>query len=297
MTRERLREWPPVRDYFRMRPSRSVLLCLLIACGSADPLQVIAHRGASWDAPEHTFASWDLAIEQGAHWIELDLQLTADAQLVVLHDDSLDRTARGPLPACRGPVRERTRAELAACDVGAWFNAEYPSRARTEFVGQRIPSLEEVLARYGTRARYYIEIKQPDDAPGMEDSLLAVLARHGLAGQGADASRLFVQSFSPTALERLHARAPELRLVQLIDEPIPPDSLDTAFAQIRGYAVGVGPSRRIVSARFVDAAHARGLVVHPYTVNDIGVMRFLLELGVDGMFTDRPRELLAVLSP
>ena len=68
---------------------------LLAGCLAAD-VQVIAHRGASWDAPEHTFAAYDLALAQGADWIEQDLQMTRDGQLVVLHDDSLDRTARGP---------------------------------------------------------------------------------------------------------------------------------------------------------------------------------------------------------
>lgn len=268
---------------------------LLAGCLAAD-VQVIAHRGASWDAPEHTFAAYDLALAQGADWIEQDLQMTRDGQLVVLHDDSLDRTARGPAADCSGLVREKTLAQLARCDVGSWFNAEYPDRAQGAFVGARIPTLDSVLARYAGRARFYIETKNPADAPGMEDSLLAVLRRHRLVGRGADEGRVLVQSFSSASLERLHAREPRLPLVQLWDDEIPAGELEALLDWVRAYAVGFGPNRRLVSKRLVDAAQARGLDVHPYTVNAEPTMAVMLELGVDGMFTDRPAALRSLLS-
>lgn len=271
-----------------------VLPLLLTGCIAAD-VQVIAHRGASWDAPEHSFAAWDLALAQGADWIEQDLQMTRDGQLVVLHDDSLDRTARGPAVDCSGLVREKTRAQLANCEVGSWFNAEYPDRAQASYVGARIATLDEVLTRYAGRARFYIETKRPEDAPGMEDSLLAVLRRHRLVGRGAQEGRVLVQSFSPASLRRLHALEPRLQLVQLWDDDIAPDGLEALLDSVRAYAVGFGPARRLVSQRLVDAAHARGLDVHPYTVNAEPVMSFLLDLGVDGMFTDRPAALRAML--
>lgn len=271
-----------------------ILPLLLTGCIAAD-VQVIAHRGASWDAPEHTFAAWDLALAQGADWIEQDLQMTRDGQLVVLHDDSLDRTARGPAADCSGLVREKTRAQLANCEVGSWFNAEHPDRAKASHAAARIATLDEVLARYAGRARFYIETKRPEDAPGMEDSLLAVLRRHRLVGRGAQEGRVLVQSFSPASLRRLHALEPRLPLVQLWDEDIAPDGLEALLDSVRAYAVGFGPARRLVSQRLVDAAHARGLDVHPYTVNAEPVMSFLLELGVDGMFTDRPAALRALL--
>lgn len=272
-----------------------LLPALLGGCIAAD-VQVIAHRGASWDAPEHSFAAWDLALEQGADWIEQDLQMTADGQLVVLHDDSLDRTARGPAADCAGLVREKLLGQLRRCEVGSWFNAEYPDRAKASYVGAGIPTLDSVLTRYAGRARFYIETKNPADAPGMEDSLLAVLRRHRLVGRGADEGRVMVQSFSAASLTRLHALEPRLPLVQLWDDDIPADSLAPLLDRVRRYAVGFGPARRLVSQRLVDAAHARGLDVHPYTVNAEPVMSALLALGVDGMFTDRPAALRALLS-
>jgi glycerophosphoryl diester phosphodiesterase len=276
---------------------RLLLLLSLAGCVDAADVQVIAHRGASWDAPEHTFASYDLALASGADWIEQDLQFTRDSILVVLHDDSLDRTARGPAADCRGPVRDKSLAQLQRCEVGSWFNIEYPDRAKARHAAERIPTLDSVLTRYGRRTRYYIETKNPEAAPGMEEALLALLRRHHLAGFLTNRSRVVVQSFSAASLERMHALDPDVRLVWLIDEAIPADSLDTVFARVARYAVGIGPSRRIVTARMVERAHVAGLVVHPYTVNDSSGMTVLLGLGVDGMFTDRPDVLRGLIGP
>lgn len=273
------------------------LLLGAVAANPARPVAVIAHRGASWDAPEHTFAAWDLALDHGADWIEQDLQLTRDGVLVVLHDDSLDRTARGPGAACRGPVRERRWVDLQRCEVGSWFNDRHSSRARPEYGGARIRSLDEVLARYRGRrgARFYIETKAPAAAPGMEDSLVALLRRHRLTGPAADTGRVLVQSFSFASLERMRRLDAAIPLVWLVGDTIPADSLGAVMRRVARVARGIGPSRRLVDRRLVEAAHAEGLVVHPYTVNDEAEMRALVALGVDGMFTDRPALLRRVV--
>lgn len=286
-------------EHVNLFAMRSVLCsCALLLAGciiDAEDVQVIAHRGASYDAPEHTFAAWDLALAREADWIELDLQMTRDGALVVVHDDSLDRTARGPAADCRGPIRERTLAQLASCDVGRWFNERHPDRARAAYVGLRIPTLDSVLTRYGRTARFYIETKNPADAPGMEEALLASLRRHGILTGPESARRVLVQSFSAASLQRLHVLAPDLRLVLLREEAIPSDSLEAFLTTLAGYAKGLGPSRAIVSRRLVERAHVAGLFVHPYTVNEAVTMSVLLGLGVDGMFTDRPELLRGLL--
>lgn len=284
---------------FRLLPlARFALASIaLTACIDDTDVQVIAHRGASYYAPEHTIAAYDLAMQMRADWLEQDLQMTRDGHLVVLHDDSLDRTARGPRDLCTGLVRERTLAELERCEVGSWFNAEHPERAEDRYVGERIPTLDAVLARYKDRARFYIETKNPEEAPGMEEALLALLRKHQLIGRGAPRDRVIIQSFSPPSLIKLHALDASVTLVQLLGDPIAADSLDGALARIADYAKGIGPSRRIVSARMVQRAHELRLVVHPYTVNDSATMSFLLGLGVDGMFTDRPDLLRSLLNP
>src|ERR671917_2848249 len=143
------------------------------------PVLNIGHRGASAYAPEHTFAAYDLALEQGADYIEIDLQMTADGVLVALHDKTLNRTADAPegVPEryCRGLVSKKTLEQIRMCDVGSWFNETYPEHANEDYVGLQIPTLEEIFKRYGTSVNYYIETKNPEAAPGMEEELVRLL--------------------------------------------------------------------------------------------------------------------------
>lgn len=253
---------------------------------------VIAHRGASGYAPEHTFAAYDLALEQGADYIEQDLQMTADGVLVVLHDDTLDRTARGPADSCTGPVSAKTLTQLQQCDVGSWFNEAHPDLADPAFVDLRIPTMEEVLDRYGPDVRYYIEIKDPAAQPGVEEALLDLLDQAGLGDDADDARPVLIQSFSSESLQHVHSLRPELPLVQLLLTSA--SALDEAILDdIPEYAVAIGPASVNVDQALVDAAHARCLDVHPYTIDDPAEMTSLLAAGVDGMFTNMPDVLLA----
>lgn len=260
---------------------------------------IIAHRGASGHAPEHTFASWDLALELGADYLEQDLQMTADGQLIVLHDDTLDRTARGP--NCTGLVITRTFAQIEHCDAGSWFNAARPDRGRPEFAAERIPTLDSVLARYGGRARFYIETKNPEIAPGMEEALVTLLDQHGLlpsrtAEEGeAPWDAVIVQSFSTASLLRVRSLNAYLPLVQLFERAATRDTILARLESLSDFAQGVGPHFSDVDATMVATAHERGLVVHPYTVNAPAEMRRLIDLGVDGMFTDYPDVLRSIL--
>jgi len=263
---------------------------------------VIAHRGASAYLPEHTMIAWERAIALGADYIEQDLQMTSDGVLVVLHDATLERTARGPEVDCTGRVNQKTLAQLKRCEVSSWKVEQLRARGDVEAAErlaalplQRIPTLDEVLLRFGTdgSVRYYIETKQPEEAPGMELALLALLQEHGLGPESPDDRTVLIQSFSPASLQMMHELDPRLSLVQLIGGG---DALaagvESAMARIADYAVGVGPSSRLVTAEFVAAAHSQGLVIHPYTVNEPARMRALLDLGVDGMFTDLPELLI-----
>lgn len=254
----------------------------------------IAHRGASGHAPEHTFASWDLARTMGADYLEQDLQMTSDGVLVVLHDETLDRTARGPAPDCTGSVREKTLEQLRRCEVGSWFNERFPDRARPEYAEERIPTLEEVFQRYGTEVRYYIETKQPEEAPGMEEALLELLDRYGLTRGAEEAGQVLIQSFSPASLRLIHDINPRLPLIQLLGSRV--HEILPLLDGVTEYAVGIGPNARGVTPEVMAAARARGLLVHPYTVNEPVQMRALLELGVDGMFTDHPDRLAEILA-
>ena len=254
----------------------------------------VGHRGASGSAPEHTIASYDLALKRGADYIEQDLQLTSDGVLVAMHDETLDRTARGPAENCTGKVSDHTVAQIKTCDVGRWFNEAHPEAARPEYVGLRIPTLEEVFRRYGRKVNYYIETKSPESSDHMEERLLELLDEYELRAPSAARWQVLIQSFSPPSLIKMHQLDPSLPLIQLL--PGGTSATNPALLPaIEQYAVGVGPTAASVDAAMVDAAHARCLSVHPYTVNDPAEMQRLIDAGVDGMFTNFPEQLDALL--
>ncbi len=246
-------------------------------------ITIIAHRGASGHAPEHTFASWDRALEMGADYIEQDLQMTRDGELVVIHDATLDRTTNG-----RGPVSDYTLAEIQQFDAGSWFDPR--------FAGERVRSLREVFARYGDGVNYYIETKTPESAPGMEEKLLALMDEFHLRAGAVSEWQVLIQSFSAASLRLVRAMNPGLPLIQLIERKHSSKSIRRQLAEIKEYAVGIGPARTSVDEELVDAAHALGLIIHPYTVNETSEMQRLIDIGVDGMFTDYPDRLAQLIS-
>lgn len=218
--------------------------------------EVIAHRGASAHRAEHTLAAYDLALEQGADLLELDVRPTADGTLVVLHDPTLLRTAG----------IDRKVAELSHADLH-------------ELCGEQAPlTLDAVLRRYGVgrQARLLVELKDPD--PSWEHVVAERLAEHDLAG------RAVVQSFDTKALRRLRLAHPWLECAALYRRRRGARTLDGLVK----YGTGIGVWHHAIDAAFVAAAHARGLAVRAWTVNDPGQVERLLALGVNGIITDRP---------
>lgn len=251
---------------------------------------VIAHRGASAVAPEHTTAAYDRALQLGADYIELDVQRTKDGVLIVIHDATLDRTARGTSADCAGRVAERTTAQIESCDAGSWFNAAYPALARPEFVGLRVPRLADILARYTGTTRFYVEIKDPDSYPGIEADLAAVFRQYGINPGTTALPRVFIQSFSKASLVRFKALEPTFPLIQLLSVTSP-SAIIAQLPDVREYAAGIGVRKDDVTSALIQSAHAACLLVHSYTVNDEHEMLSLLEMGVNGIFTDRPDKL------
>jgi glycerophosphoryl diester phosphodiesterase len=253
----------------------------------------IGHRGASGYAPEHTFAAYDLALEQGADYIEIDLQMTADGVLVAMHDDTLDRTATAPAGVpeeyCTGPVIEKTLEQIKMCDVGSWFGPEY--------AGEQIPTLEEIFQRYGTSVNYYIETKNPEAVPCgcMEEELLRLMDEYGLTKPAEKRWQVLIQSFSADSLQEIHGYNESLPLIQLYSSDETSGSILLDLDEVSTYAVGIGPSQSDVDAELVEAAHDYCLDVHPYTVNTVEDMEKLIALGVDGMFTNYPDRLEGLL--
>jgi glycerophosphoryl diester phosphodiesterase len=144
--------------------------------GLLDPAKflVIAHRGASFQAPEHTMAAYRLAHDMEADYLEIDLQMTKDGVLVALHDFTVDRTTNGT-----GAVTDMTLAEIKKLDAGSWFNQKYPDMANLDYIGAPIPTFQEVIDEFGLGVNYYLETKVPEKNEGIEDELLALLEQNG----------------------------------------------------------------------------------------------------------------------
>lgn len=184
---------------------------------------VIAHRGASHDAPEETAPAYLAARDLGADYLEADLQRTKDGVLVAVHDDTLERTTdvTKVFPGReKDPVSKFTLAELKRLDAGSWFNATYPERARPTFVGVRILTLDELIdiaEGGGETPGLYLETKAPGQFPGIEEDLRKVLENRGwLIADGEPQGRVVLQTFEKSSLELLQKSMPKVPKVLLL---------------------------------------------------------------------------------
>ena len=244
---------------------------------------LVAHRGGAGLWPENSLLAYRQALGLGVDLVECDVHLSRDDEVVVIHDPTLERTTN-----CRGAVIEKTLAEVKQCDAGRWFHEK--------FAGTRVPTLRELFERYGTSTSYYIETKNPDEAPGMEEALLALIDEFGLHDGAVQRRQVLIQSFSRASLKKIRQADARLPLIQLIEKEHDSAAISAMLPAIAEYAVGIGPSRFSVDASLVAAVHAHGLVIHPYTVDQPADMRRMIDLGVDGMFTDYPDRLRDLLT-
>lgn len=259
--------------------------------GEAGVPTVVAHRGASAYAPENTLASIDRAAELGFSWVENDVQRTKDGELVVLHDDSLQRTTNveDVFPG-RAPwkVRDFTAAEIARLDAGSWYSPAY--------AGTRVPTLEQYMRRVEhNHEKLLLEIKNPELYPGIEQQTLKLLGNDGWLNSG-HLRRLIVQSFSADSVRAVHKLKPAVTTAYL-GKP--------SVAQLRGYARFadmVNPSFGSLTQGYVSAVHAvdgphgRPLGVFAWTVDDAATARKAAGFGVDGVITNKPDVVRAALS-
>jgi glycerophosphoryl diester phosphodiesterase len=256
---------------------------------------VFAHRGASAELPEHTLAAYLRAIEQGADGMECDVRLTRDGHLVCIHDSRLDRTSNGS-----GRVSGRTLDELERLDFASW-HASHPQPlgpGRPETAPAGVLTLDRLVSTAlaaGRPLRILIETKHPTRYGGeVEVRLVDLLHQYGLAEP--DPTRLVqvtLMSFSPLALRRMRTLAPGLPAVFLL-ETAPPGRRDGRPA-FGGHILG--PGLEVIQTRpeLVARAHERGHQVYVWTVNEPDEIDFVMNLGVEGIITDRPADVLAHL--
>ncbi|MFJ9739351.1 glycerophosphodiester phosphodiesterase [Streptomyces sp. NPDC101166] len=265
-------------------------------------IQVVAHRGASEEAPEHTLAAYRKAIEDGADALECDVRLTADGHLVCVHDRRVNRTSNG-----RGAVSALELADLAALDFGSWKTGEAREAWSTrdeepdwevrpeDREATSVLTLErllELVADAGRRVELAIETKHPTRWAGqVEERLLELLGRFGLDAPATAAdSAVRIMSFSARSLHRVHAAAPTLPTVYLT-QFVSPRLRDGRLPAGVGI---VGPSIRVVRAHpaYIERWKRAGHQVHVWTVNEVEDVDRCVGLGVDAIITNRPRAVL-----
>lgn len=263
------------------------------------PIQVIAHRGASDDAPEHTLAAYRKAIEDGADALECDVRLTADGHLVCVHDRRVNRTSNG-----RGAVSALELSELAALDFGSWKDrdeSESPDWDRVPGELTSVLTLERLLELLvetraaGRPLQLAIETKHPTRWAGqVEDRLLHLLKRFELDTPPAEGpSPVRIMSFSARSLHRIQDASPDLPTVYLMQfvSPRLRDGRLPAGARI------AGPGMRIVRSHpgYIDRLHRAGHRAHVWTVNEPEDVDLCVRLGVEAIITNRPKQVLSQL--
>ncbi len=247
---------------------------------------LFGHRGASGERPENTLAAFERAHEQGVPYLEMDCHATSDGEIVVIHDADLERTTNG-----QGPVREHGYAEIEKLDAGYFFSPDgqrFPYRDR----GVRVPRLAQVLHAFPA-ARINLEVKQAD--PPIAEEVVRLLRKAGAI------ERTLLAAEHDPIMDRLHELDPGTAFGSSIGDVV---ALVTAVAQgrfesfePRGHALQVpteAMGNALVTPELIAAAHARGLLVHVWTINEPAEMRRLLELGVDGLMSDFPGRLIEV---
>jgi glycerophosphoryl diester phosphodiesterase len=227
---------------------------------------VIAHRGASGERPENTMPAYELAIEQRADMIEIDLHRTRDGKIVIAHDERLPGLPGG--------------AEIGECSY---------AQVRAVAAGDhRVPSLDEVLDEYGAQIPFNLEIKCGSTGayPGIEAETLSALEVRGLG------ATILFSSFDDGVLQRVRANARAARLGVLVSPRDPGQWIERCRAV---GAEAVHFWKGLASGSAIATAHREGLSVYVYTVDDPDEMRAVLDRGCDGLFTNHPARMRGIL--
>ena len=288
-----------------------VVAATVLVRGADAPKVLIAHRGASGYAPEHTMAAYDLAIQQGAQFVEPDLAVSKDGLLVCLHDDTLERTTnveevyaarfspdvKGRNGEKRWVANDFTVAEIKTLDAGSWFNAK--------FAGAPVPTWDEMVARVRQHpgVGVYPELKSPPlyTARGIDMAKIFVesVKKHGLdTAESQKRTPIIIQSFDRPTIKRMSVELPTVPRVYLTSAEA--DITDAQLKDLATFAQGIAPEKRLVASHpdLVRRAHAAGLTVTVWTfradekttyasVKD-EMAQFLYTFGIDALFTNNP---------
>ncbi len=263
--------------------TKAFIVCLFVTLAWAGDIQVIAHRGFSGAAPENTMAAFEAAADLGVGF-ELDVILCATGEVVISHDKNVDRTTDG-----EGMIGDLSLAELKSLDAGSWYGEA--------FTGETIPTLREVLERFGGVVPIDIEIKNCKPIEPLVDAVVAEVERADMVDQ------VFVTSFNPYMLARVREQNPAIRRGMLTgtfkDEDL--SLIEKVILRrlwLRGKVAPVSfvEERVRIRKHKVKRWQRHGYEVLTWTVNDEAEMRRMIDIGVDGIITNHPDVLLRLLS-
>lgn len=249
---------------------------------------VIAHRGGRSLGPENTLYTYRRAMDMGVDVIEIDVQLTKDKRLAVIHDKTVDRTTNGS-----GTVESYKLADLQKLDAGYRWSANKANTFPLRGQGIKIPSLTEVFQEF-PQMRINIEIKDPKAA--IITSICQTIQDHDMS------PKVMIASFNAGALKKFRSICPAVATSAGASEAIlfyalQKMRLESAYSPV-AQALQVPQAYgdlQVVTKRFIEAAHARNLKIHVWTVNSVDSMNTLLQVGVDGIMTDYPQRLLEIM--
>lgn len=244
-------------------------------------VQIVAHRGASGYAPETTLEAYRLALEMGADYVEADIHMLRDGTLVAMHDADVRRTT-----GSRGKLSDLTLPEIKTLDAGKWFNNAYPEKARPEYAGLRIPTLQEILDLVRTTsAGCYLETKDPDRYPPiLESELISLLYKSGME------KRTRVISFSAQSIEKIRVLDESIATGLLISKR----GKDPVKAALRVPADELAIRHDLATAAIVESAHKNGISVSVWTVDREKDFNRVIRLGVDRIITNYPSWSLSI---
>lgn len=229
----------------------------------------IGHRGAAGYCPENTFASFERAIEMGANYIEIDVQMTKDGKLAVIHDTTVNRTTNG-----KGRIIDLTFNELKKLDAGSWFHEQ--------FNGARIPELGETLDRFAGRVGLLIELKKPSLYPSIEEMIANELIKRDLC-TGKD--NLIVQSFDRNSMKKFHSLVPAVPIGILV-KYLGPGLSNKELRKMAEYSSFINPKITIANKRLLKRIHHYGMKAIIWTIRSRKEASRMKKLKPDGMVTD-----------
>ncbi|WP_172369933.1 glycerophosphodiester phosphodiesterase [Sporosarcina jiandibaonis] len=245
--------------------------------------QIIAHRGASAYAPENTLASYELAEEMNADYIELDIHLTKDGEIVVMHDKDVAKTTEGS-----GDIGNYTLAQLKELSAN-YGNKEKERNPKAE--AYKVPTLREVFDQFGHQLNFMIELKESKTNHGIEEKLVDLLKEYEMINKDNEKEpKVFVHSFYEKMLKQVHELNKDIPLLKLIpfDEGETAELSKEEIDDLLTYSSAIGVGHKLLNQAFIQEMNHKGLLVYAADVQDEDAARDMKRIGAKGIFTDRP---------